>query len=167
MTLRKTGGCTRPLRGESQARHAALIEERSALEIYEHTVLAYLTKDPFVFVSPHYSICGDQGEWACPDLVALNFRERRVSVVEVSTAWNPRSLREKVRDCNKQWITRLRDQLRDLDVVVDSWQFDVQLFVRRAAVQAFEQRVAGIGAGVEIRVKALEDLGAPWEWARD
>lgn len=135
------------------------------MELYEYIVMAYLTKDPFVFVSPQYSIREGRGEWSCPDLVALNFRERRVSVVEVSTAPNPKALREKVLDCDKQWITRLRDQLRDFKVIDDSWQFDVQLFIRKEAVQSFDH-VRGIGASVEIKITALEDLGLPWEWAR-
>jgi hypothetical protein len=134
------------------------------VELYEHLVLAYLTKDPFVFVSPQYSIAGDKGEWSCPDLVALNFRERTVAVVEVSTAWNPRSLREKVAKCDAQWIDRLRHQLRSLNVVDDSWTFEVQVFIRKAAVPGFGNQI--VATGTPVKVQALEDLGSPWEWAR-
>jgi hypothetical protein len=134
------------------------------MELYEHIVLAYLTKDPFVFVSPQYSIRGDKGEWSCPDLVALNFREHRVAVVEVSTAWNPKSLREKVEKRDVQWIDRLRGQLRSLNVIDDSWTFEVQLYIRKDALQGFNPHIAA--QGTPVKVKALEDLGPPWEWAR-
>lgn len=136
------------------------------MELYEHIVLAYLTKDPYVFVSPQYSIKADQGEWSCPDFVALNFRDRRVSVIEVSTASNPKALREKVRNRDKHWLTRLKEQLHGLAVIDDSWQFDVQLFIRKAAVKSFEQQMTSLGADTKVNIKSLEDLGAPWEWAR-
>ncbi len=119
----------------------------ASVELYEHIVLAYLTKDAFVFVSPQYSIRGDKGEWSCPDLVALNFRDRRVAVVEVSTAWNPKSLREKVQNRDAQWITRLRDQLRALNVIDAAWTFEVQLFVRSQPSKTSAPR--GIGRGGE------------------
>src|ERR1700687_2159281 len=101
--------------------------------------MAYLTKDPYVFVSPQYSIRGETGEWSCPDLVALNFRDRKVIIAEVSTAWDPSSLREKVKNCDVQWTERLRSQLQTLKVVGDDWTFEVQVFVREAATAKLQR----------------------------
>ncbi len=48
------------------------------MDLYEHLVLQYLTKDAHKFVSPQYSISGPTGgEWSCPDFVALDFHKRR------------------------------------------------------------------------------------------
>jgi len=46
-------------------------------------VVAYLTRDPLVFVNPQYDIAR---VWSAPDFVELDFRQRIVSVVEVSAA---------------------------------------------------------------------------------
>ena len=70
--------------------------------IFEQMVLGYLTKDPYVFVSPQYDI--GKG-WSCPDFVKLDFKEREVSVVEVSVAWDVTRLAKKVRDAKTQWLT--------------------------------------------------------------
>jgi len=130
----------------------------------ELKVLEYLTKDTFVFVNPQYSIKDEKGkEWSCPDLVALNFRDRLVFVIEVSTGWKTKRLQEKVQHCDKQWIDKLRAQLLKLKVIDDSWNFEVQVFVRKHAIRAFTNIIQ---TGTKVRVVALETLGESWEWPR-
>jgi hypothetical protein len=52
------------------------------MDLFEQLVLGYLAKNPYVFVSPQYSIKADNGsEWSCPDLVALDFKTQTVYVV--------------------------------------------------------------------------------------
>ena len=135
------------------------------MDLYEHLVLQYLTKDAHVFVSPQYSIRGDTGgEWSCPDFVALNFRDKVVSVVEVSSASDPQSLRARVASRDVQWIKRLREQLERNLVVDTSWnQYLVEVFIRRDAERKFR---AAIGAANDVVIHILEDLGAPWTWRR-
>lgn len=135
------------------------------MELYEQLVSAYLTKDPYVFVSPQYSIRSDDAEWSCPDLVALNFRDRLVAIVEVSTAWNPKALRDRVANCDTKWIAKLRDQLRAFRVIDESWTFEVQVFVRAHAARAFDDRT--LPGGTPVRVFVLDNLGAPWDWERE
>lgn len=131
------------------------------MELYEHIVMAYLTKDPYVFVSPQYSIRKDGHEWSCPDFVALNFKEKRVVVVEVSTAYDTKSLHEKVEKRESQWISPLREQLIDLKVIDEKWTFEVQVFIRKDAARHF---VYDGKSGVKITI--LEELGPPWDWDR-
>lgn len=135
------------------------------MDLYEHLVLQYLTRDAHVFVSPQYSIRGDTGsEWSCPDFVALNFRDRVVSVVEVSSASDPQSLRERVARRDVQWVERLREQLERNRVVDASWnQYRVEVFIRREAERKFR---SAIGSANDVVIHILEDLGAPWTWTR-
>ncbi|MBI4610977.1 MAG: hypothetical protein HY726_18450 [Candidatus Rokubacteria bacterium] len=135
------------------------------MDIYEELVLQYLTKDGHVFVSPQYSIRGDTGtEWSCPDYVALNFRARSVSVVEVSSARKPSTLQERVRTRDHQWLDRLRGQLTANGVVDESWkEYFVDVFVRRDAEPTFRQE---FGLDPTVRIHVLEELGPPWTWTR-
>ena len=112
------------------------------MDLYEHLVLQYLTKDAHVFVSPQYSIRGDTGgEWSCPDFVALNFRDKIVSVVEVSSASDPQSLRARVASRDVQWINRLREQLERNRVVDATWKYYVAVFIRRDAERKFRAAI--------------------------
>jgi len=135
------------------------------MDLYEHLVLRYLTKDAHVFVVPQYSIRGDTGsEWSCPDFVALNFRDKAVSVVEVSSASDPHSLRGRVARRDVQWVERLREQLKRNRVVDDSWkQYRVEVFIRREAEQKFRSTIRSAN---DVVIHILEDLGAPWTWTR-
>jgi len=135
------------------------------MELYEQLVTWYLTKDRHVFVSPQYSIRGEKGEWACPDVVALDFRRRTVIVAEVSTGWRTKALLEKVKNREAQWIEKLRTQLLSLNVIDDAWTFEVWVFVREHAVKQFEE--VGVIGGTPVRVHPLEKLGNPWDWPRE
>jgi hypothetical protein len=65
--------------------------------VYEELVAEFFTRDPYVFINEQYSIKDSAGrEWSCPDFVALNFRDRIVSVVEVNTAYKAEGLLEMV-----------------------------------------------------------------------
>lgn len=131
------------------------------MELYEHIVMAYLTKDPYVFVNPQYSIRKDGHEWRCPDFVALNFKEKRVMVVEVSTAYDTKSLHEKVEKRESQWISPLREQLSNLKVIDHNWTFEVQVFIREDASHRFSYDEKS-----DVKINILEELGPPWDWKR-
>jgi len=133
---------------------------------FEDYVMEYLTRDPYVFLNAQYSIKDDAGdEWACPDFVALNFRDRSVSVVEVSTGYNPEALANKVRDCEHHWFSALRKQLARRSIVDGTWTFEVEVFIRKNAIEQFR---AKIGNRSDVIIHALEVLGMPWQrdWPR-
>src|ERR1700733_9880130 len=135
------------------------------MDLYEDLILQYLTKDAHMFVSPQYSIEGPPGtEWSCPDFIALGFREKRVSIVEVSSASNPRSLLERVKNRDRQWIERLKNQLLRNGVVDQLWKnFRVELFIRRSAADRFRKELKD---AQDVVIYIIEELGAPWEWTR-
>ena len=135
------------------------------MELYETIVLWYLTKDAHTFVSPQYSIRGDHGrEWSCPDFVSLNFCTKTVSIVEVSTAYDPAALIRKVQNRDNQWIARLKDQLMRNRVVDETWKdYRVHVFVRRGAAEQLQAAIAG---AQDVQITMLDDLPPPWEWSR-
>jgi hypothetical protein len=93
-----------------------------------------------VFVSPQYSVMDETGkEWTCPDFVMLNFRDRTISIFEVDTVAHPKNLERKAADRHKQWLTKLRSQLKRNAVVDASWAIRVDVFVRHQAVPKFKE----------------------------
>jgi hypothetical protein len=133
-----------------------------AMDLFEELVMFKLTRNPHVFVSPQYSVMDDRGkEWSCHDFVMLNFRDRTVSVVEVNTAADPKDLEQKVADRQKQWLTKLRSQLKGNAVVDASWALRVDVFVRHQAVPNFKEK---FGHENDVGIHNLDEIGFPWHW---
>ena len=131
------------------------------MELYEHLVMWFLTTSGDVFLAPQYSIAGDDGrEWSCPDFVALDFHEKIVWVVEVSTSYDHVTLRAKIAAREKQWNERLRGQLERLGVAA-GWKTRVLAFVRNDAATKLSALFA---QNVDVTVACLDSLGAPWTW---
>lgn len=128
------------------------------MDVFETLVMQYFTRRPYVFISPQYSI---DDEWSCPDFVALDFKTKVFSVVEVSSAYRPAMLIAEVREREKQWLERLRAQLERNGVLDGSWRARVEVFVRRDAKPEFERK---IGVHEDVVVHSLEDIGYPWAW---
>lgn len=132
------------------------------MDLFEQLVLGYLAKDPYVFVSPQYSIKADNGsEWSCPDLVALDFKRPAVYVVEVSSAANVKRLAEKVADLENQWVQKLKAQLLNHKVIDDTWPIEIRIFIRKNCKEQFFKIV---GDHSNVRVEFLEDISIPWLW---
>lgn len=133
------------------------------MELFEEFVLAYLTKDKHVFVNPQYSILDEStdGEWSCPDFLVLNFKEKRVSVVEVSTGYKLEGLAKKVNDRELHWFDKLKKQLTRNEVIGNDsgWDFVVQVFLRKERVDFFKRK---IHSNDKVEVISLEELGFPW-----
>ena len=132
------------------------------MDIYEELVMQYIVgQGPHIFVSPQYSIKADKGEWSCPDFVALDFRRKVVSVVEVSSGSDISGLISKTKDRENQWFTRLRNQLVANSAVNDAWRFRIEAFVRSDAFDAFSRAFSGSD---DVFVHKLEDIAFRWNW---
>lgn len=133
------------------------------MELFEEFVLAYLTKDKHVFVNPQYSIRDEVsgGEWSCPDFLVLNFKDKKVSVVEVSTGYDLKNLVEKVNNREIHWFNKLKKQLVRSGVIDNEshWDFAIQVFIRKERDKFFRQT---IHSHDRVEVMSLEDLGFPW-----
>jgi len=130
------------------------------MDIYEELVMVYLTRDPLVFVNPQYPMASG---WSCPDFVALDYRQRALTVVEVSAAYAIGNLAKKVINRKTQWFDRiLLELIGNCPSVIDNnWRIGVKVFIRKYAKPQF-QRIVGIALDVE--VITLEELGFPWGW---
>jgi hypothetical protein len=130
-------------------------------DLFEDLVMTYLTKDPFVFISPQYDI-GKGSSY--PDFVALNFREKKVCSVEVSTGYNTiKNLAKRVANRQTKWIDKLKDQLQSCPnpIIDESWQFVVHIFIREDCVSIFNNIVGGV---IDVKVVELEKMAFPWNW---
>jgi len=132
------------------------------MELFEALALWHLTKNGTenVFVCPQFSIAPNQ--WSCPDFVALNLKEKIVSVVEVSTASFPRGLLNKVTRRDHYWLANLKDQLSANGIIDSSWKrFQVVLYLREGAAKEFDKRFPGRN---DVVIHSFEKMGHPWEW---
>jgi len=131
------------------------------VDIYEELVMVYLAKDPLVFLSPQYKVSAG---WNCPDFVALDYRHKIVSVVEVSAAFKVAKLAEKVADRKNQWFDKITAQLMSgpHPVIDSSWRPpQVKVFIRKDAEGQFRRVV---GSPDDVKVTILEELDFPWGW---
>ncbi len=127
------------------------------MDIFEELAMWHLTHNGDVFVCPQFSI---DGGWSYPDFVALHPKERIVSVVEVSAAYSPKGLFNKVRNRNHQWMDKLKQQLLQMGIIDDSWnKFRVVLYVRKDA----REKLGG-NFGDDVDTYTLEEIAFPWNW---
>jgi Holliday junction resolvase-like predicted endonuclease len=130
-----------------------------ALEgLYEVFVLNFLTRDGKTFAAPQYDI--DNG-YSCPDFVALRPSEKKVIVVEVSTAYDLTRLADKLRNKNAHWFERLTKLLVERRVVDASWDYEIMVFVRRNRINWLREKLGEDVANV--RVCAIEDTVSTWD----
>jgi Holliday junction resolvase-like predicted endonuclease len=132
------------------------------MDIFEELVMQALAKEPYVFLNPQYSIKDENAhEWSCPDLVALNFRDRTVSVVEVTARASSSDLARKVEKRKEQWFDKLNVQLAHNKVVDGTWMYRVEIFARKEVCDKLKLRFVGQS---DVAFNSLEDLGFPWNW---
>lgn len=136
------------------------------MDLLEELVMQYLAKDPLVFLNPQYSIKDEKGkEWSCPDFVTIDFRQRIVSVIEVSARANAADLMSRLHERDERWLKKLRAQLDPFLATASgtaaSWRYRVEVFVRNDVSKKLEQEFRG---NAEVLVHSLEKTGLPWQW---
>jgi|GEM_PF-1111551 len=127
---------------------------------FEAVVMHYLAAKG-LFLSPQFSIRDSAGERSCPDFVALDFLNREIQVVEVTTAYEVKGLIEKLENREEQWFKRLRPQLIRMGVTDDSWKCVVCAYVRKERRDYIERKIQGAN---DVRVTAVEDIAFSWNW---
>jgi hypothetical protein len=134
-------------------------KEAKSMELFEELVMWHLTHNGTTFVCPQFSI---DGRWSCPDFVALDFEQRTVSVVEVTGAYWPGGLFNKVKRRDHQWLTKLKEQLRQMRIIDGSWnKFRVLLYIRESATKRFQEEFS---AAEDVEIRTLEMIAFPWNW---
>lgn len=104
--------------------------------IVEYFIALFLTRGGQVFIVPQYVIPSDNpnGEWACPDFVALDFSKREVIVVEVTTSSNYNNIVQLAKQRHARWYERLNKKLLSDDVIDKTWGIRLLVFVREAHI---------------------------------
>jgi len=135
------------------------------MDLFEELVMNYLTKfDDFIFIHHQYPIKvgSHSNNWIWPDFVVLNFKKKRVGVVEVSTAFNIDNLVKKVNDRDKNYITKIKEQLKLYNVINDSWEdFTVEVFIRADRKRDFLKKLNDRNG---VNVTELEEVVSPWKY---
>jgi len=133
------------------------------MTIYESIVMARLLSKPHIFIRPQYSIRDNNGqEWSCPDFIALNFIDKSIYVVEVTTAYSPVSLKGKIVDRENQWNMKLKEQLLNDNIIDEKWvKIFILAFVRESAMKVFIEEFRN---SPDVKIFSLEGLGSPWNW---
>ena len=127
--------------------------------VYEDLVCWRITRDPLIFASRQYNIGGNH---SCPDMVALNLRNKEVWIVEVSTNSVPKDLACRINDRDEHWIVKLKEMLIQGNSLVDeSWRFIVKAFIRRDVATGFK-RMLGDTIPPNVEINIIEDLGFLW-----
>lgn len=93
--------------------------------------------------------------------MTLDFQAKRVSIVEVSAAYNIHDLARKVANSEHQWFEKLRPQLQRGPIVPKDWTYGIEVFIRKDRHKEFANQISGT-AGV--KVTPLESLTVPWQW---
>jgi hypothetical protein len=139
-----------------------------ASDIWEQAVETYLAIDRGLFLNPQYLI-GTPNVWeANPDFLALVFPEKVAWMVEVTKA--PRSaLFDKVRDFERDYAPRIRDQLEKSGVIRrpqsgdDTWAIGLWVFAPEATLPRIQQAMERAGVHKHC-VTALEETLKPSAW---
>src|SRR2546426_1159097 len=133
------------------------------MDFYEELTQMHLTVTEGCFVLPQaplrQTLDGKDVWVAYPDFVALDFKKKRILVVEVTKGWHvslaPKLIPEH-RDRAEQLI---RQEL--LNKLLDDWPIAWRFFVRRARMKQLQATVAlrqYVEQGGDVQVIALEDV---------
>lgn len=129
--------------------------------VYEVAVMHYLTRMGDVFLCPQFPIRDEKGGlWSTPDFVALDFAKKTVEIVEVSSASDVSSLRQKVINRDSRWMAKIRKHLAELDAAVQNWPIGVRVFAREANLSRFEK----LAGETTVVTQSLESVMCNWKW---
>lgn len=137
------------------------------MDQYEQAVLDYLCNRPERFVNAQFTIpnAGLTGG-CCPDFLALDFADKTVYVVEVTTAANTNDLLGRVRERETRWLTPLRAHFTGLNEVFAGWDFHVTLFIRDEQLRTVKQAIDEFPDVSVISLKAVV-FSWNWDWQRE
>jgi Holliday junction resolvase-like predicted endonuclease len=129
-------------------------------KFFEGLVLTYLTAPRNRFVSPQFTLSYEAGVGgACPDFVVLDFGNKTVYVVELTTKAAAAGLLERVQQRDTRWITPLRTHLGQMSPQFNDWRYRVTLFVRPEICEDVQHATAQMD---NVFVLSLANVVFPW-----
>lgn len=132
---------------------------------WEQAVGLWLTRHRSVFVSPSYNL-GAKGDWASLDFLAVDFAERNLWAVEVTTGSNAEKILGKATIFNEQYVPRIREALKDsgdkhaVVPIEEEWPIGLWAFVQETLVEKVQKKF--VHQGLRPKVTALEEIAFPW-----
>ena len=130
----------------------------------EQIVATYLTRGGKVFIVPQYSIPSEngQGDWACPDLLALDFEKKEVIVIEVATGSRFKNLIDRIAERETRWFKPIQAKLAEDGLKEQSeWPIRFLGFVRKEslplALRPFVDQK-------DVSFMAIEEATFPWTY---
>jgi hypothetical protein len=91
----------------------------------------------------------------------LDFADKTVYIVEVTTAANTNDLMGRVREKETRWFTPLRAHFTGLNEVFAGWDYHVTLFVRDEQLRSVKQ---AIDEFPDVSVISLKTVVFSWNW---
>ena len=132
------------------------------MDKYEEAVLDYICADAYRFVKPQCDIPYESDEGgSCPDFVVIDYREKTIYVIEVTTASSSTSLIEKMGQRHTRWLNPLKRQMSMINTEFSKWEYRVTVFVRKANQKAIQEQFDN---SKDISVKNVEDVAFPYLW---
>jgi len=132
------------------------------MDRYEEAVMDYICADAYRFVKPQCDIPYEDDEGgSCPDFVVIDYRDKFIYVVEVTTSSNTRSLIEKINERQTRWISPLKKQLGKINSEFLRWKYHVTVFVRKTNQKEIQEQ---FNNSKDISIKSIEDITFPYLW---
>lgn len=134
------------------------------MDRFEEAVMEYITADPnCLFKSqmhlPYNKENGVGG--SLPDFVALNFKDKCIYIVEVTTAADAKGIIQKISERDKCWYKAIQEYDAEWVTLTKNWNYRVCLFVRDQLVNKVTSRLESCE---DVSVKSLNEIMNPWEW---
>jgi len=139
------------------------------MDYYEQMVALYLTSDPHLFISPQYPLKWEVTGIVEPDFVGIDIKNRKVYIVEVSSADNLSGLINKIKDIYFNHLESIKQGLRNSEIISEDWEKQgwglcFLVFVRKYNVEKFKKNM---GALQNIDIIPLEATAFMWEYWED
>ena len=132
------------------------------MDRYEESVLDYISADKLRFISPQFDIpYENEMGGSCPDFVVVDYKDRTIYIIEVTTSSNMRSLTEKIEQRRTRWIEPLQRHFEKISQDFVSWDYRMTAFVRQTNKNALQQKFA---YAQDVSIFSLEEISFPYSW---
>ena len=140
--------------------------------IYEDLVMWYVANGGQRFVCPHFWVHDPtRKKWDSePDLVALDFKERAIYVIEVNSGSQVADLARRVAKNARQACAYLIQNLQEVGVPCSDWPIKIRVFIRKSEQDTFMRALKryavtdALPAELNIQTIDLERTLTNWTW---
>lgn len=128
---------------------------------FESLVGLFLARNGY-FISPQFPLIVNGKEWSCPDFLALNFKLKRICIVEVTTAAYIKNIVKRVLERENYWYKHIDKNIINLGLEnIISWQKFVFLFIR---ADQFDKVKQLLNDPLDVKLFQIDDIALPWKW---